>query len=116
VGNAPAVYSSQDEDVTEARNGVQSRFLFGGGGGNGAGVGFGFYPFFPSFSRKFITIYAYSSTVNTTVTMSVISTCIPTPSFSNTGSTLPCTAAGRKRRSFWDAENIEEIQPSNVEE
>ena len=98
--------------MTEARNGVQSRFLFGGGGN---GVGVGLYPFFPNFSRKFITIYAYSSTVNTTVTMAVVSTCIPTASLTAPGSTAPC-AVGRKRRSFWDAEDLEAIQPSNVEE
>ena len=102
--------------MIEARNGVQSRFLFGGGGN---GVGVGLYPFFPNFSRKFITIYAYSSTVNTTVTMAVVSTCIPTASFNAPVSTSPCTsvpAGGRKRRSFWDAEDLEAIQPSNVEE
>jgi hypothetical protein len=117
AGNVPSLYSSQDEDGTEARNGVQSRFLFGGGGGNGVGVGF--YPFFPNFSRKFITIYAYSSTVNTTVTMSVVSTCIPTASFNAPAATAPCNSveAVRKRRSFGENnEEFEGIYPSNVEE
>ena len=107
----PSIYSSQDDDVIEGRNPAQSRFLFGGGGF--------LYPFLPNFSSRIITLFAYTTTVNSTMTMSVVSTCIPTGSFISPASSLPCTsvAAGRKKRSFGeDGEEFEGIYPSQVQE
>ena len=73
----------------------------------------------PFVSRSILTLFAYTATTNITVSMSIVSTCIPTASFNNPASTSPCTsvAAGRKRRSFGEnVEQLEAIHPSQVEE
>ena len=109
---SPSIYSSEDDD-----NSVQSRAnpyarlmgnLYGGGL---------LYPFIPSYSKVITTLYAFTATINSTLTMSVVSTCIPLASFGNTASTANCAQAGRKRRAIWDdSDHLEDIAPSKVEE
>jgi hypothetical protein len=107
AGDTPSILSSED-DMIESRNRVQPRLFFGGGFMN------------PFVSRSILTLFAYTATTNITVSMSVVSTCIPVASFSTstaTGTACTAAAAGRKRRSFWeDVEELESIHPSQVQE
>ena len=74
--------------------------------------------------QSIATLYSYTATVPVTTTVTVVSTCIPTSSFTSsvddqemktTYSTTPCAA--RRRREIWDEPELQEsISPSNVNE